>query len=92
MRCSVSDRPDVGIPLQVFAVVDPTVQVAWSAADGQRVAKGTTFGTLKGSALSILTGERVALNFLQRMSGVATAMTAMVDAAKVRQASGKSFG
>lgn len=71
---------------EVFAVVDPTVQVFWSAADGQRVEKGTTFGTLKGSALSILTGERVALNFLQRMSGIATATGAMVDAAKGHRA------
>lgn len=68
---------------QVFAVVDPAVRVAWSAADGQRVAKGTTFGTLRGSALSILTAERVALNFMQRMSGVATATAAMVAAVQV---------
>jgi Quinolinate phosphoribosyl transferase, N-terminal domain len=70
--------------LQVFALVDPAVRVAWSAADGQRVAKGTAFGTLHGSALSILTAERVALNFMQRMSGVATATAAMVAAVQVK--------
>jgi nicotinate-nucleotide pyrophosphorylase (carboxylating) len=63
--------------------VDPSVRVAWSAADGQHVAKGTTFGMLHGSALSILTAERVALNFMQRMSGVATATAAMVAAVQV---------
>lgn len=59
------------------------MRVAWSAADGQRIAKGTTFGTLHGSALSILTAERVALNFMQRMSGVATATAAVVAAVQV---------
>ncbi len=64
-------------------MVDPTVRVQWTAADGERVTPGQTFGSLEGSALSILTGERVALNFLQRMSGIATATARMVDAAKV---------
>lgn len=60
------------------------VRVQWSAADGERVTRRQTFGSLQGSALSILTNERVALNFLQRMSGIATATACMVDAAKVR--------
>lgn len=71
--------------MQTFAVVDPTVRVAWTAKDGDAVKKGQVFGTLDGSALSILTGERVALNFLQRMSGIATATAAMVAAVKVRR-------
>mmetsp|Transcript_19499 Transcript_19499/g.58948 ORF Transcript_19499/g.58948 Transcript_19499/m.58948 type:complete len:331 (-) Transcript_19499:306-1298(-) len=70
---------------QTFAVVDPTVRVAWTAKDGDAVKKGKVFGTLEGSALSILTGERVALNFLQRMSGIATATAAMITAVKGTQ-------
>lgn len=72
--------------MQTFAVVDPTVRVAWTAKDGDAVKKGKVFGTLEGSALSILTGERVALNFLQRMSGIATATAAMITAVKVCRA------
>ena len=70
--------------VQTFAVTDPTVRVAWTARDGDLVKRGQVFGTLAGSALSILTGERVALNFLQRMSGIATATAAMVAAVQAR--------
>lgn len=64
----------------VFATVDSSLKVTWSAADGDTVTKGDKFGVVHGSAISILTGERVALNILQRMSGIATATTAMVKA------------
>lgn len=67
---------------QTFAIVDLSVRVRWAAKDGDKVTRGQTFGTLEGDALSILTGERVALNFLQRMSGTATATAAMVSAVK----------
>lgn len=70
--------------VQTFEVTDPKVRVDWTARDGDVVKRGQVFGTLAGSALSILTGERVALNFLQRMSGIATATTAMVAAVQVR--------
>lgn len=70
--------------IQTFAVVDPSVRVEWASKDGDRVVSGQSFGTLEGNALSILTGERVALNFLQRMSGIATATAAMVSAVQVR--------
>lgn len=65
---------------QTFAVVDRNVHVRWTVKDGDTVHRGQQFGTLKGSALSILTGERIALNFLQRMSGIATTTAAMVAA------------
>ena len=64
-------------------MVDPSLDVQWSAADGDYISKGDKFGQVKGSAISILTGERVALNLLQRMSGIATATAALVEAAKV---------
>jgi nicotinate-nucleotide pyrophosphorylase (carboxylating) len=70
--------------VQTFAVVDRNVHVRWTVKDGDTVHRGQQFGTLKGSALSILTGERIALNFLQRMSGIATTTAAMVAAVQVR--------
>ncbi len=47
-------------------------EIETTYADGDEVEEGTVFGTLKGAADVLLTGERVALNLLQRMSGVAT--------------------
>ena len=67
---------------QVFSTVDPSLSVTWTAKDGDRVASGTRFGTVKGSARSILIAERIALNFTQRMSGIATATAAMVEQLK----------
>lgn len=57
---------------EVFKQVDPTVEVDWKVADGDSVAPNTLLFTLKGSARSLLTGERAALNFLQTLSGTAT--------------------
>ena len=66
---------------RVFARIDPTVSTFDAiAADGARVARGACSGRVHGRARSILMGERVALNFAQRMSGVATATRAYVDA------------
>lgn len=67
---------------RVFRHVDESVEVAWRAADGDAVAAGTVFGTVRGPARSLLTGERLALNLLQRMSGIATLTRRMVDAAR----------
>ncbi|HEX8386603.1 MAG TPA: nicotinate-nucleotide diphosphorylase (carboxylating), partial [Rubricoccaceae bacterium] len=67
---------------RVFAAVDPALVVAWTAADGDRVAAGTTVGTVVGSARSILVAERLALNLVQRMGGVATAAHAFAEAAR----------
>ena len=55
--------------------------LAWTLSDGDTVTAGTQFGTLRGSARVILVGERLALNLMQRMSGIATATRRMVDAA-----------
>ncbi len=48
--------------------------------DGARVARGTTFGSAAGPVRALLAAERTALNFLQRLSGVATATRRCVDA------------
>jgi nicotinate-nucleotide pyrophosphorylase (carboxylating) len=57
---------------EVFAQLDPAVQVQWQARDGQDIAAGDSLFTLQGPARSRLTGERSALNFLQLLSGIAT--------------------
>jgi nicotinate-nucleotide pyrophosphorylase (carboxylating) len=63
-----------------FRLVDPEVQFEVEIPDGSRASRGAVLATLKGSARAILTGERVALNFTGRLSGVATATRALVDA------------
>jgi nicotinate-nucleotide pyrophosphorylase (carboxylating) len=66
--------------LRVFDRVDPTLTVEVHVADGASVSAGTRLWSVRGRARSILMGERVALNFVQRMSGIATAARAHVDA------------
>ncbi len=58
---------------RVFARLDRGIDIDWHAADGQRLAPGDRICTLAGPARPILTGERTALNFLQTLSGAATA-------------------
>ena len=65
---------------ETFAQVDPSIQVAWHVDDGQALARGDGIATLSGPARSILTAERTALNFLGRLSGIATLTRAYVDA------------
>ena len=57
---------------EVFAQVDPRVRVTWEVAEGTRVAGDTPVGRVRGPARSLLTGERTALNLLQRLCGIAT--------------------
>ncbi len=68
----------------------PSDQVSWSARDGDAVRRGQEFGTLSGSARSILVAERIALNFMQRMSGIATATRQMVQVGAARGPDGGS--
>ena len=65
----------------VFYAVDPDVTIAWSVADGATVTSFQHFGTVRGRTLSLLTAERTALNFIQRMSAIATSTAAMQAAA-----------
>lgn len=64
----------------VFSEVDSGVSFESEASDGDVVAAGTAIARVSGSAGSILTAERTALNLLGRMSGVATATAALVNA------------
>lgn len=63
-----------------FSALSPRVKVQKQARDGQRVKAGETLLKISGPARTLLTAERVALNFVQRLSGVATATTQFVDA------------
>jgi nicotinate-nucleotide pyrophosphorylase (carboxylating) len=65
---------------EVFRQVDPALQVDVLRKDASQVAAGECVLTVQGSAASILQGERVALNFVQRMSGVATLTRSFVAA------------
>jgi nicotinate-nucleotide pyrophosphorylase (carboxylating) len=65
---------------EVFHQLDPSVKLTWNADDGDRVAANQTLFEIAGLARPVLTGERAALNFLQLLSGTATATRRYVDA------------
>ncbi len=71
-----------GIPVaaRVFAAIDPTIRVKARKADGDHVAPGDVVMEIAGPAAGILTAERVALNFLGHLSGIATATAEIVGA------------
>ena len=71
-----------GIPYFDAAMrgVDPATRVQWHVAEGERIAAETKLCTVTGRARSILTGERVAINFVQTLSSTATATRRYVDA------------
>jgi nicotinate-nucleotide pyrophosphorylase (carboxylating) len=70
----------VEVARAVFGRVDPELSFEAHLADGDRVERGGVIASLSGSARSILAAERTALNLLGRMSGVASATRALVDA------------
>ncbi len=65
---------------EVFLCLDPAMKTTRYVAEGKQVQPGDILLTLKGNLRSILTAERVALNFLQRLCGIATLTRAYVDA------------
>ncbi len=72
----------VELAARVFTKVDPGLDVEILIHDGSRVAEGALLIRVEGSARSILTAERTALNFLQRLSGVATLTARHVEQVK----------
>jgi nicotinate-nucleotide pyrophosphorylase (carboxylating) len=64
----------------VFAAVDPAIQWSPAVSDGNELPDRTILGNVSGPARSILTAERTALNFIQRLSGIATATRTYVNA------------
>jgi len=71
-----------GLPIValVYAELDPAARVAALCAEGEWVAPGTVLVRAQASAAALLAGERVALNFLQRLSGIATMTRRVVEA------------
>lgn len=62
----------IEVILATYQLLDPNIQVVSHCEDGQKLTHGKKIATVKGSIRAILTGERVILNLLQRMSGIAT--------------------
>ena len=73
-----------GLPIltTVFRELDPRAAVRLMVADGSWADAGTTLAIVSGTARALLAGERVALNFLQRLAGVATLTRRAVDAVR----------
>jgi nicotinate-nucleotide pyrophosphorylase (carboxylating) len=69
-----------GFAHEVFRYLDKDIQYEELKHDGERVIKGDTVAVLTGKSRAILTGERVALNILQRLSGIATFTSRFVEA------------
>jgi nicotinate-nucleotide pyrophosphorylase (carboxylating) len=65
----------------VYRAIDPRVEIVPVIRDGARVEPNACLAEIAGPARSVLSGERAALNFLQRLSGVATATAAFVERA-----------
>jgi len=65
---------------ETFRRLDPQVRLSWHAADGERLGINQVICEIAGPARAVLTGERTALNFLQLLSGTATATRRLVDA------------
>jgi nicotinate-nucleotide pyrophosphorylase (carboxylating) len=66
--------------LLAFELLDPVLRIERLHADGDRISRGETVARIGGHARGVLSAERTALNLLSRMSGVATATRALVDA------------
>lgn len=62
----------LGVFKRVFELLDDKTQVTFTKKDGDRVKKGEEIGLVRGDIRVLLSGERTALNYLQRMSGIAT--------------------
>ncbi len=73
-----------GLPVagQVFMTLDPNLEWEQFVSDGTRVTNGAAIAQITGKLQAIITGERVALNFLQRLSAIATKTRTFVDKAE----------
>ena len=72
---------------RVFELLDDDIEVKFMFADGDKVKKGELIGTIEGDISAILSGERTALNYLQRMSGIATytnSIASLLEGSKVK--------
>ncbi len=73
-----------GLPIlkKVFSLLNNDIYVQFKVSEGSKIDAGTEIAVLQGPLLEILQGERVALNFLQRMSGIATRTSKYVELVK----------
>lgn len=62
----------IGVAERVFALINPSIRFTAYKKDGDRIEKGEIIAEVVGKATDVLTGERVGLNLMQRMSGIAT--------------------
>ena len=86
-KASIISREDAiicGIPWveAVYQYVDPAVKIHWRVKDGETISGGQTLVELVGKARSLVTGERVTLNWLQTLSGTATEVRRYVEKLK----------
>lgn len=70
----------IDIALRVFELLDKDVVINKFFKDGDKISKGTEIATIEGKTAMLLRGERTALNILQHMSGIATAVSLAVEA------------
>ena len=63
---------------RVFTLLDESTEISFQCKDGDKIQKGQLLATVTGDIRVLLSGERVALNYLQRMSGIATYTRKMV--------------
>ena len=75
--CVVAGRPWFDA---CHRALDPDVRIDWRCSEGDRIAKGTVIATLHGRNRALVSAERSSLNFMQTLSGTATATAAHVDA------------
>ena len=74
------------LALLVFKLVDPSIVASIKRLDGNRLSPGDVIATVTGPARGILSGERVALNYLCHLSGIATATASIVEAVRGHRA------
>ena len=76
----------LGAAAMAFRLVDPSIEIVIERPDGTTLAPGDRIGTIVGPARGMLTAERVALNFLGHLSGVASAAATLVEAVRGHKA------
>ncbi len=74
----------IAVVHETFSQIEPAIAATFRVRDGERCGVGQEIGEIRGSARALLAGERTALNFLQRLSGIATVTRQFVDAAAGR--------
>lgn len=75
----------IDIARKVFRHLDPGCVIDTTYSDGDNIEKGDVFFAVTGDLVALLKGERVALNFLQRLSGIATLTRSFIDALEYPQ-------